>query len=53
MLHACATRFDVMGNLKNFVKFFGTKQDLIITSRVVDRTDCNLLLPSFFFYKSF
>jgi hypothetical protein len=25
MLHACVRRFDVMGNLKNFAKFSGTK----------------------------
>jgi hypothetical protein len=28
MLHAYAARFDVMENLKNFAKFFGTKQGL-------------------------
>ena len=28
MFHACATRFDVMDNLKFFVKIFGTKQGL-------------------------
>ena len=26
MLHACATRFDVTGNLKNFAIFLETKQ---------------------------
>ena len=26
MLHTCAARFDVTGNLKNFTIFFGTKQ---------------------------
>jgi len=26
MLHACATRFDMMRNLKTFVKFLRTKQ---------------------------
>ena len=25
MLYACGIRFDVVGNLKNFIKFFGTK----------------------------
>ena len=28
MLHACATKFDVTENLKNFAKLFGTKQDI-------------------------
>ena len=28
MLHACVVKFDVMRNLKKFIKFFGTKQDL-------------------------
>jgi hypothetical protein len=28
MLYACVQRFDVTGNLKNFAKFFGTKQGL-------------------------
>ena len=25
MFHACAVRFDATGNLKNFIKFFGTE----------------------------
>jgi hypothetical protein len=28
MFHACVQRFDVTGNLKNFAKFFETKQGL-------------------------
>ena len=28
MFHACAVRFDITGNLKNFANFFGTKQAL-------------------------
>ena len=28
MLHACAARFDVMKNLKNFANFLRTKQPL-------------------------
>jgi hypothetical protein len=29
MLHACVQRFDVTGNLKNFIIFLQTKQALV------------------------
>jgi hypothetical protein len=32
MLYACVQRFDVTGNLKNFVKFLGSKQAPSISS---------------------
>jgi len=34
MFHACVLRFDVMGNLENFVKFVRLKKTLVRVSQV-------------------
>jgi len=40
MLHACAVRFDMTENLKNFVNFFGTKQGFSTIDEIDRESSC-------------